>query len=55
MQHNRLYKDSIIDRNFTDRCKVQEPPGHDFFITKNDCPVPNDENKRLYSEDDKIF
>ena len=50
-----MYKDSSIDRNFIDRCKVQDPSGHDFVIAQNDCPDLNGENDLLDSEDDDIF
>ena len=35
IQHNPLYKDSIIDKNFLDSCKLQDPAGHDFFVGPN--------------------
>ena len=37
VQNNPLYKDSRIDRNFTDKCKAQDPSGYEFFIAQNDC------------------
>ena len=32
IQHNPLYKDSEIDRDFLNSCKANDPSGHDFFI-----------------------
>ena len=55
VSHSPLYKDSSIDRNFIDRCKVQDPSGHDFFIGENDSSNLNGNNDLLDSEDDEIF
>ena len=50
-----MYKDSNIDRNFVDRCKVQDPSGHDFFLGENDSPGLNGETNLLHSNDDELF
>ena len=48
VDHNPLYKDSAIDKDFVQRCKLQDPEGHDFFL--------NPENKdQLNSSDDELF
>ena len=47
MDHNPLHKDSAIDREFIQRCKQQDPEGHDFFLN----PESNDQ---LNSSDDEL-
>ena len=53
IDHNPLYRDSAIDRDFIERCKVQDPSGHEFFITQNDDQ--HNENEQMNSDEDKIF
>ena len=44
-----MYKNSEIDRELLERCKSQDPSGHEFFIDTS----PQDD--KLDSEDDDIF
>ena len=48
VDHNPLYKDSAIDKDFVQRCKLQDPEGHDFFLN----PANDDQ---LNSSDDELF
>ena len=54
IEHNPLYKDSEIDRDFLNSCKETDPAGHDFFID----PESSDQNissPQLESDDDELF
>ena len=59
VENNHLYKNSIIDRNFFDTCKEQDPQGHDFFIADNNeienNVTSNRHTEQLDSEDDDVF
>ena len=48
VDHNPLYKGSAIDRGFIQRCKLQNPEGHDLFLSPG-----NDD--QLNSSDDELF
>ena len=48
VQHNPLYKDSSIDRDFINRCQTEDTSGHEAFIADNDDENMNrDENEIL--------
>ena len=54
IEHNPLYKDSEIDRDFLDSCKATDPAGHEFFIG----PESSDQNissPQMDSDDDELF
>ena len=59
MENNPLYRTSTIYRNFLDRCKEQDPVGHDlFFADSTDIGnnvSSNRHSEQLDSEDDDIF
>ena len=48
VDHNPLYKYSAIDKDFLERCKLQELEGHDFSLH----PGYHDQ---LNSSDDELF
>ena len=48
VDHNPLYKDSEINTNFLQSCKVQDPEGYDFFLN-------TDHPGQLDSSDDELF
>ena len=52
IQHNPLYKDSIIDKNFLDSCKLKDPVGHEFFVGPNQNI---NSSEPLTDSDDELF
>ena len=44
-----MYINSTIDHEFLERCKSQDPSGHEFFIASN----PQED--QLNSDDDDMF
>ena len=49
IDHNPLYKDSNINKDFLDTCKLNDPSGHDFFLDQNN------NLETINSEDDELF
>ena len=49
IEYNPLYINSTIDRDFLERCKSQDPSGHEFFIDTS----PQED--QLNSDDDDMF
>ena len=52
IENNPLYKDSVIDRDFLDSCKLSDPIGHDFFLDPTQAANPS---PLLNSDDDELF
>ena len=55
VENNPLYKDTIIDREFIESCKAQDPSGHDFFLSNPECEAEYAGHGGLNSDDDPMF
>ena len=55
IDNNPSYRDSTIDRDFINRCKNQDPSGHEFFISNNEVAELNSDEDHFHTEDDELF
>ena len=53
VNHNPSHKDSSINTNFLESCKLTDPEGHDFFIDQVRNNIPS--TLTIGSDEDELF